>query len=218
MRALAIALVSACMLLSGCAGSQSADRPSMVRDGRIFASNPSALVTASLALSAGIRSGEKPQDVFKRRFAPEAELASETSASIASLTSRQALFSRLAALQIEQAVISCDGKTGITSGTLPLGTDAATMTRYDIIWWLMEGAWRVALVNLDDAPVTNDESDAIKGSRGSCNDRPGEVVGGQGGVAFSSDRSLRWESAASPPGPLLVFTWNGTDWERRTVR
>ena len=189
-------------------------------DGRHFTASPTVLVAATSRLISAIRTTDEPADIYDDYFRRDATILFDRPRNIETAgLFRERLLWRLAQSTLTDAIISCDGRTGVTSGTLPADemTDA-----YDLVWKQdSKGEWRIAAF-VTPSRGSGDAQDGafIRSLTAGCDapdDSPMVAEGAGVATGRSSDGSLYWEMhhAADAAPRFILGAWDGDEWVTR---
>ncbi len=119
--------------------------------------------------------------------------------------------------------MSCDGKTGVTTGAIKWGEVDGY---YTTVWQYYEksggrGEWRWILSHGDGVDTPREAPDFLQTKVASCKGRPtaqvaAPPVGEQMKQGFSRDQSLSWTWRYRPNKSryLVVNIWDGERWEK----
>jgi hypothetical protein len=224
MRILAIA--GAAAALSACA--QQAPRPNAVPQ----SANPSAIIAAEIARNRLTQ--EKGQwQAFRETAAKQATLFDPDAVDAQTWLKGRAVPAKSATWQPYKAYMSCDGKTGVTTGARQQ-TDGTTGF-FTTVWvWVEkgkpdprlpansmgEGEWKWVLDHSDALPAPRPRPEIIETKVASCKGRANAPInapdeGVQMKTSFSRDQSLNWEWQLRPDKSrtLIVRLWNGSDFD-----
>ncbi len=182
-----------------------------------LSANPSALVAEEIAL--------KQASKIKGRVAAEREVAAPDGITFApGPVLARTYFGNIAELplldwQVHKVIMSCDGKTGVTSGAW---TDDKKNTGYfTTVWHRYErtdgsGRWLIALSHGNILTSPREAPDYVETKTASCKGSApvtltAPPVGVQMKKSLSRDQSLSWTWQYRPDSSyeLVVATWDG---------
>lgn len=185
-----------------------------------FAQNPSVILALDIAQN---RVAQK-----KDAYAALAETAAETALTFVPepveakpwLKAQPPL--KNASWQPHSVVMSCDGKTGVTTGAIKWGDVDGY---YTTVWQFFQkpdgtGEWRWLLSHGDKVEKRREAPEFLQTKTASCKGSPNiplsaPDVGEQMKKGLSRDQSLSWTWRYRPDKSrtLQVETWNGDAWE-----
>jgi hypothetical protein len=224
MRVLAFAV--AAVTLAAC--TQQAPRPNAVPQ----SANPSAIIAAEIGFSRLAQ--EKGQwTAFRETAAKQATMFVPDAVDAQTWLKGRADPAKSVAWQPHKAFMSCDGKTGVTSGAWQ-GPDGSTGYFTTVWFWVEkgrpdprlpansmgEGEWKWVLDHADALPTPRQKPEIIGTKVASCKGRANAPIdapteGVQMKTMFSRDQSLNWEWQLRPDKSrtLIVRLWNGSDFD-----
>ena len=209
------AIIAAALALASCAGARSGGP----RNFEPKLANPSAVIAAEIAFNRLAQ--EKGQwTAFRETAAKDAIMFVPQPANAQSWLKGKADPAVPVKWQPHKAFMSCDGKTGVTTGAAqwPGGRSGYFTT----VWQYFErgrpgnGEWKWVLDHGDFVAVPREPKDMIETRIASCKGKaPAALtappVGAQMKMGFSRDQSLNWTWVVQPGGArtLTVQLWNG---------
>lgn len=221
-----IAIVAAVAALSACTPSR--PRPNAVPQ----SANPSAIIAADIAFNRLAQ--EKGQwTAFRDTAAKQATMFVPDAVDAQTWLKGRADPSEWIKWQSHKAFMSCDGKTGVTTGAWQ-GQDGKTGYFTTVWFWVEkgrldprlpansmgEGEWKWVLDHADPLDTPRPTPEIIETKVASCKGRANAPInapdeGVQMKTMFSRDQTLNWEWQMRPDKSrtVTVRLWNGTDFD-----
>jgi hypothetical protein len=209
------AIFAAALALASCAGGQ----PSGSRNFEPKLANPSAVIAAEIAFNRLAQ--EKGQwTAFRQTVAKDAVMFVPEPVNASEWLKGKIDPAKAVKWQPHKAFMSCDGKTGVTTGAAqwPDGRSSYFTT----VWQFIErspgnGEWRWVLDHSDVLASPRELKEMIETKVASCKGKApaslsAPAVGEQMKIGFSRDQSLSYTWVVQQDGArtLKVQLWNGT--------
>ena len=221
-----IAIVAAVAVLSACTPSR--PRPNAVPQ----SANPSAIIAADIAFNRLAQ--EKGQwTAFRDTAAKQATMFVPEVVDAQTWLKGRADPAEWVKWQSHKAFMSCDGKTGVTTGAWQ--EQYGKTGYFTTVWFWVEkgkpdprlpansmgeGEWKWVLDHTDTLPTPRPTPEIIETKVASCKGRANAPInapdeGVQMKSMFSRDQSLNWEWQMRPDKSrtVIVRLWNGTDFD-----
>ncbi|WP_420606718.1 hypothetical protein [Novosphingopyxis sp.] len=183
--------------------------------------NPSALVAEEIAFARAARE-DGQWTAFRRFAADDAVLFVPAMVDAKTWLTGRADPAEAAAWQPHRVIMSCDGRTGVTTGARQ--RPDGSFGYYTTVWYRpneRNGQWGWVLDHGDTLAEPLAEPDFVRTSVAECRGGVPTVTGANarrdGYVqGLSDDRTLVWEAAVQPDGSrsVTVDLWNGEDYDR----
>lgn len=211
-----IAAISFALMLVSCSSQQGPRRPGPAP----FAQNPSVILALDIAQN--LLAAETDAYAALRETAAENALifVPEPVPAKSWLKAQPPL--KNTSWQPHRVFMSCDGKTGVTTGAIKWGE---VHGYYTTVWQFFQkrdgtGEWRWLLSHGDGVETPRAVPEFLQTKTASCDGAPNiplaaPEAGEQMMTGLSRDQSLRWtwRYRADKSRTLAVETWNGKAWE-----
>lgn len=187
-----------------------------------FAGNPSVILANDIAQSQAVKETQNAYSVLYDTAADNAVVFTPKPTNAKPWLKQQAALADVA-WEPHEVFMSCDGKTGATTGAIKWKEAGGY---YTTIWQyfptkLNEGVWRWMLTHSGRLENPRQAPEFLKTKTASCKGEPtapiaAPPVGVQTKKGFSRDQTLSWTWQYRPDGSrtLKVDYWDGAAWQR----